>query len=308
LAAGLSARYGAIKPLASVGPNAEALIDYALFDAARAGYSGVVLVVREEIEDDVSRHVEELTSGSLPCRLVCQRMDDVPAGAQPPEGRRKPWGTGHAVWATRDVVSGPFAVVNADDFYGRSAFEGLAREMADPAAPDSLAITYRLADTLSTTARASRAILRVDAGGMVRGIQEVLGVRRTSSGIIGDTPDGTHLELSGEEPVSMGLWGLTSSIFPLLGEGFRSLLSEQTDRTPAEFYLSDTLNGLVASGEIGMRAIASGVSSFGVTFPDDQPQVRARIQSLVAEGHYPADLRSAFPALVNQNGCSETEP
>ena len=308
LAAGLATRYGAVKPLAAVGPQGEALIDYALFDAARSGYGGAVLVVRQEIESEVSRHVQELTTGMWPCRFVCQRLDDLPADVALVEERTQPWGTGHAVWTARDLVHGPFAVVNADDFYGRTALDTLAQYMGGPGYAGCLAITYRLADTLSPTARVSRAILQVDAGGDVQEIREVLRVHRTSSGIVGDALDGTSLAFSGDEPTSMGLWGFSPDIFPLLEEGLRSLLEEPIDGGPVEFYLSDALNGLIASGDVRMRAVASGLPSFGVTFPEDRAEVRSRIGSLVAEGHYPADLRSAFQALTNPNGSSETEP
>lgn len=308
LAAGLSTRYGGVKPLAQVGPGGEALIDYALFDAARSGFGGAVVVVREEIESDVARHVGELTSRSWPVRFVCQRLDDIPVGEPPVAGRTKPWGTGHAAWTVRDVVHGPFAVVNADDFYGRTALDVLARGMVGPDPAECLAVTYRLADTLSTTAQVSRAILQVDPRGTVREIREVLRVHRTPAGIVGETPDGTSLTFTGDEAASMGLWGLQPSIFPFLESSFRTLLSHSSTDAPTEFYLSDTLNGLIACGDLRMGAVPSGVPSFGVTFPDDQAQVRARIETLVAEGRYPADLRSAFPALVNQNGFFETEP
>lgn len=284
------------------------MIDYALFDAARSGYGGAVVVVREEIEADVARHVGALTSGAWPVRFVCQRLDDVPVGAQPVDGRTKPWGTGHAVWTVRDLVHGPFAVVNADDFYGRSALTALAVGMARPDAGDCMAVTYRLADTLSTTAGVSRATVQVGPEGAVREIREVLRVQRTSAGIQGQTPDGTSLTFTGDEAVSMGLWGLRPTIFPLLEASFRTLLQGKSTHAQAEFYLSDTLNRLIASGDVRMRATPADVPSFGVTFPDDQPHVRSRIETLVAEGRYPADLRSAFPALVNQNGFSETEP
>ena len=318
MAAGLSTRYGELKPLASVGPRGEALIDYTLFDAARSGYGDAVLVVRREIEDQVSRHVEELTSGSWRCRFVCQRVEDLPAGAVLPEDREQPWGTGHAVWTTRDLIQGPFAVVNADGFYGRAALGTLAlemaaqqtlvRETADPRSTGAWAITYQLADTLSTTGGVSRAILQVGDDGAVHEIHEVLRVHRSSQGIVGETPDRTVLSFSGSEPASMGLWGFTAGIFPLLEERFRALLSELTDERPIEFYLSDALNRLIASGDLQMKAVASGLPSFGVTFAEDRSEVRSRIERLVAEGHYPADLASAFPALANQNGSSATEP
>lgn len=305
LAAGLSTRYGAVKPLASVGPQGEALIDYALYDAARSGYGDAILVVRREIEAEVSRHVEELTAGSWPCRFVCQRMDDLPDGAVFAGGRTKPWGTGHAVWTARHAVRGPFAVVNADDVYGRAALQALAHHLLVVGArerrgsQDYVAITYRLADTVSETARVSRAIIRVGADQQVLEIREVLRIHHASAGIVGETPDGVVLSFTGDEPASMGIWGFTPTVFPLLEGRLRSFLGRPGADDSAEFYLSDTLNGLIASGDARIRAVESGASGFGVTFPDDRSEVRARIDRLVAEGAYPADLRSAFRALTN---------
>ena len=301
LAAGLSTRYGAVKPLAAVGPQGESLMDYSFFDAARSGYGGAVVVVREEIEDAVSRHVTDLTAGSWPCAVVRQRLDDVPAGMALSELRTRPWGTGHAVWTARHLVRGPFTVVNADDFYGRAALETAARHAARLDVTEALALTYELSDTLSTNARVSRAILQVGSEGEVRGIREVLRVHEASSGIVGDTPDGTPLVFTGDEPVSMGLWGFTPGILPLLEGRFLSLLRQATDEGPPEFYLSDALHELIASGAVRMRAVASGLPSFGVTFADDRSRVRSRIERLVAEGHYPTDLRSAFLALTTRN-------
>ncbi len=316
----MSTRYGAVKPLAAVGPQGEALLDYTLFDAARSGYGGAVLVVRREIEDAVSRHIEELTAGSWPCRFVRQRLDDLPTGVALPPSRTKPWGTGHAVWSARDVVHVPFAVVNADDFYGRAPLEVLPRYLnglgsgnvlgtrGASGERECLAVTYRLTDTLSAGAQVSRAILQADSRGHVQEIREVLRVHRTSSGIVGETPDGTSLAFSGDEPASMGLWGFTPDIFPLLEGSFRALLAQPADQGPPEFYLSDALNGLIATGDARVRAMESGVPSFGVTFPDDRSEVGSRIEALVAEGRYPANLRSAFRALTNQNESSGTEP
>ena len=298
-----------MKPLASVGPHGESLIDYTLYDAARSGYGGAILVVRREIEDEVSRHVEALTAGSWPCRFVCQRMDNIPDGVSFPAGRTKPWGTGHAVWAARHVVQGPFAVANADDFYGESALQALAQHLRDMCRKQYLAITYRLADTtLSETAQVSRAILQIDANHRVHEIREVLRVHRTSGAIVGETPEGVELSLSGDEPASMGLWGFEPTVFPLLGDRFRAFLDQPEASDSAEFYLSDALNGLITSEDVHITAVESGVPAFGVTFPEDRAEVRARIEGLVAAGRYPADLRSAFRALTDQSGPSGTEP
>ena len=308
LAAGLSTRYGAVKPLAPVGPSDEALIDYALYDAARSGYGSALLVVRRDIQAEVSGHVEELMGGVWPCRFVCQSVDDLPEGTTFAGGRTQPWGTGHAVWSARHVVQGPFAVLNADDFYGRAALQALADHLRDGAPGDYLAVTYRLADTLSKTAKLSRAILRVGDRNQVQNIREVLRIHRGPAGIVGETPDGSPVSLSGDEAASMGIWGFQPALFPLLEDRFRAFLARSEGDRALEFYLSDTLSGLVASGDARIRALASDTFGFGVTFPDDRSEVRARIEALIAEGCYPADLRSAFHALATTNRPSGTEP
>lgn len=308
LAAGLSTRYGGVKPLAAVGPSGEALIDYALYDAARSGYGSAILVVRREIQAEVSGHVEDVTGGSWPCRFVCQCVDDLPDGVEFAGSRTKPWGTGHAVWSARRLVRGPFAVVNADDFYGRGALQALADHLRGGAHREYVAVTYRLADTLSRTTPLSRAILQVGAHDRVQGIREVLKIHHGSTGISGESPTGSPVSLSGEEPASMGIWGFDTTIFPLLEARFRAFLGRTEDERPAEFYLSDTLNELVASGDVQMRAVGAVSPAFGVTFPDDRSEVRGRIEALVADGHYPVDLASAFRELTTANRPSGTEP
>ena len=304
LAAGLSTRFGAVKPLAPVGPSDEALIDYALFDATRAGYGGAILVVRREIEAVVSDHVEDLTGGAWPCRFVCQSIEDLPDGIAFTGGRAKPWGTGHAVWSVRHLVRGPFAVVNADDFYGRAALQALADHLREGATGEYVAVTYRLADTLSETARLSRAILQVGDRDRIKEIREVLGIHRGPAGIVGQSPDGFPVSLSGDEPASMGMWGFTPNLFQLLEDRLRSFFARADVDRPSEFYLSDALNGLVASGDVRIRAVASDAPGFGVTFPADRSEVRVRIERLIAEGHYPVDLRSAFQAWANTSRTS----
>lgn len=308
LAAGLSTRYGALKPLAPVGPSGEALIDYALYDAARSGYGGAILVVHREIKAEVSGHVEDVTGGSWPCRFVCQSADDLPDGARSAGGRTKPWGTGHAVWTVRHLVRGPFAVVNADDFYGRGALQVLADHLCRGALSEYAVVVYRLADTLSGATPLSRAIVQVGEHDQVQEIREVLRIHHGPTGITGERPAGAPVSLSGEELISMGVWGFEPTIFPLLEDRFLAFLGRAEDERPAEFYLSDTLNGLVVSGDVRTRALRAVAPAFGVTFPDDRSEVRGRIEGLVADGDYPVDLASAFRELTTANRPSGTEP
>lgn len=309
LAGGLSTRYGSVKPLAPVGPSNEALIDYSLFDAARSGYGGAILVVSRQIHTEMSEHVEELTGGFWPCRLVCQSIDDFPDGVVFPGIRTKPWGTGHAVWSTRHLVQGPFIVVNADDFYGLGAIQRVADHLGRGTTPrEYVAVTYRLADTLSITTQLSRAILKVDSQGHVQEIREVLEIHHSPAGIVGESPHGSRVSLSGDESASMGIWGFTPGLFPLLEEKFCAFLDRTNVDCHLEFYLSEALNALVASGDARIREVKSGTPGFGVTFPPDCAEVRARIERLVAEEGYPTDLRAAFQALANTSRLSGMDP
>ncbi len=311
LAAGLSTRYGGLKQTVPLGPSGETLLDYALFDAARAGFGGAVLVVQEGLGPEMAAHLDQLTGKRWTCRLAFQRPEDLPLGVPHALGRDKPWGTGHAVWAARHAVNGPFGIVNADDFYGRGAYRALARHLRQPTLTDgapSAAVTYRLADTLPDTGGVSRALCRVDAEGRLRSIREVLRIRHHRDAITGETPDGESVVLTGDEPVSMNIWAFTPVLFAHLEERLRAFLADADNHASAEFYLSEALNGLLASDAIAIRVVEGEAPAFGVTFPEDRGPVAARISELIAEGVYPADLRDGFRALADRHGSSETGP
>lgn len=304
LAAGLSTRYGGVKQTVPVGPSGETLLDYTLFDAARAGFGRAVLVVQEDLGPEMAAHLDELTGRHWTCLFAFQRPEDLPVGvAHPlPLRRDKPWGTGHAVWTGRHAVNGPFGVVNADDFYGVGAYRALARHLRQPTPADGTpfaAVTYRLDDTLSDTGGVSRAVCRVDPDGRLLSIREVLDIRRDQAGITGETPDGESVTLTGDEPVSMNIWGFTPVLFPHLEERLRAFLENTDHHASAEFYLSEALNSLIASHTITIRVVEGGQAAFGVTFPGDREPVAARIEELIAQGAYPADLRDGFRALVS---------
>ena len=312
LAAGLSTRYGGgLKQMVPVGPSRETLLDYALFDAARAGFGGAVLVVQENLGPEMAAHLDELTGKRWTCRFVFQRPEDLPLGVPHPLRRDKPWGTGHAVWAARHAVTGPFAVVNADDFYGQRSYRGLARHLRQPTPTDGApfaAVTYRLADTLSDTGGVSRAVCRVDARGRLRSIREVLCIRRDRDAITGETPGGASVALTGDEPVSMNIWAFTTALFSHLEERLRAFLANTDNHASGEFYLSEALNDLIASDAITIRTVAGGEAAFGVTFPEDREPVATRMGELIAQGAYPADLRDGFRALPDRGGPSEMDP
>jgi NDP-sugar pyrophosphorylase family protein len=294
LAAGLSTRYGSAKQLEPVGPDGETLFDYAVFDALSAGFGEVTLVVSESNEEDLTRRFRDRFGIAVPLRTVVQSKGRLPSGLKPPS-RVKPWGTGHAVLCLEGTVDGPFAVANADDFYGRGAYRILAGHLTSPEhATEQCVVGYPVGSTLSEHGGVSRAVLDTDEDGKLIGIQELLGLERGADGTIyGQTAAGRPRQLAGDELVSMNLWGLTPDLFRRLDDRFSSFLQRHGDDPRAEFYLSDAVGGLVLSGDLVVRVAGTDETWMGMTFPADRGKVRSGIRALVEAGEYPPSLRDA---------------
>lgn len=298
LAAGLSTRFGRLKQLEPVGPSGEALLDYGIYDALRAGFSEVVLVIRPDLESAFSEHIERVFGDSLVYSFALQELGSLPGGFSVPDGRAKPWGTGHAVLAAESIVHGPFVVMNADDFYGASAFALLADHLQTVARsddPDFAAAGYRLRDTLSPSGGVSRAICELDAAGYFRRVTEVKNIAESDGAISGVTIDGKRLELTGDETISMNLWAATPVGFELLSSEFERFLEAHGDDPEAEFLLSMTVNDLIDRAAMRVKVIRAPGPWLGVTFPEDRPVVERRIRELIDEGHYPENLSVFFP-------------
>jgi UTP-glucose-1-phosphate uridylyltransferase len=249
LAAGLSTRYGGIKQLEPVGPSGEALMDYGIYDAMRAGFNKVVLVTRPELEDALREHIEEVFADTIPLDFAYQELGAVPQGFAVPEGRRKPWGTGHAVLSAEALVSEPFVAINADDFYGADAFAALADHLETAAksnGADFAAAGYSLRDTLSAHGGVSRAVCEIDAAGYLKAVTEVKQIQRAGEALAGVTVAGERCALSGNETVSMNIWAATPAAFPLLRERFERFLEDHDGDLDAEFLLSTAVNDLIA--------------------------------------------------------------
>jgi hypothetical protein len=332
LAAGMSTRYGRLKQLEPVGPGGEALLDYSVFDAWRAGFSRVVLVIRRELEEDFRRHLDGRWPEALEVVFHHQDLGDLPgvspvpasgegapAPGEAPESlaslashRRKPWGTAHAVLTARDLLPGPFAVVNADDFYGRSAFAQAAGLLANHVGPGPGEtpvfglLTYTLADTLSGHGGVSRGICRLDGAEWLRDVEEVLEIRREARGIRGRSLAGEEVKLEGREPASTNFWLLSPAIFPLLQEGFLRFLgglaqassgqvgdgavSGRGSQREPEFLLPSEMNRILAAGRARVRVARGGELFLGITHPRDRDQVVESLENLVREGRYPRSL------------------
>jgi len=299
LAAGLSTRYGGDKQIESIGPGGENLMDYGIYDAARAGFARAVIVTRPDLDRQLREHLQRLFGGSIAIELVHQALDDLPDGFALPATREKPWGTGHAVLATRHAVRESFAVMNADDFYGATAFALLGehlREQHGADAPEYAAAGYRIRDTLSPHGGVSRAVCEMDERGYLRRVTEVKKIARVDDGLRGETVDGRPVELDGDEIISMNLWAAMPDAYSLLERDFARFLGERGDDPDAEFLLSTSVNDHIGRGEMRVRVIPTPGPWLGMTYEADRPYVVERIRELVRAGAYPAELAAVPPS------------
>jgi len=281
LAAGMGTRYGGLKQIDPVGPSGETLLDYAVFDAIRAGFGRAVFVIRREFEDAFRSSVTARYEGLIPFDCVFQSTGDVPGGCAVPAGRVRPWGTGHAVWCARAALGGPFAAINADDFYGAGSFSSLAAFLDKAQGARYALVGFRLADTLSEGGTVSRGVCRVNDGRLVS-IAEEHGVGRADVG--------PGRRFSGQEIVSMNCWGFTPAFLPGLESALRAFLAAKSADPSAEFYLPAAVSGLISDGQATVEILPGGSAWFGITRREDRPQVAAAIDSLIRQGAYPARL------------------
>jgi NDP-sugar pyrophosphorylase family protein len=290
LAAGMGSRYGGLKQIDPVGPAGATLLDYSIFDALRGGFGDVIFVIRRDIEEDfvtsVGAKYERLEGVDV--RYAFQELDDLPEGYEVPEGREKPWGTAHATLAARDLVDGPFAVVNADDFYGRRAYEKLATHLRKGTEEYAM-VGFVLRDTLSPHGAVTRGLCRTE-GEHLRTIEELSGVARAGDGATYEAADGAQRRLSGDETVSMNFWGFPRSIVAHLEAGLVDFLEHHIDEPRAEYLLPDLVDRLVAEERARVRVLPGGGPWFGVTYQDDRDGVMRSIRSLIEAGEYPERL------------------
>ncbi len=293
LAAGMGSRYGGIKQIDPVGPSGEALIEYSIYDALRAGFTRVCFVVRADIHDAVAGFFDPKLAGRAEVVYAHQELSDVPDGFEVPADRSKPWGPAHAVRAAREAVEGPFVAINADDFYGRASFESVATFLSgvEPAEARYCMVGYRVDRTLSEHGTVSRALCRVDDDGMLSHIEEHKEIERTADGrIVSHLPDGTDLELDAGDVVSMNIFGFTPVVFGHFEEEFRAFLAEEGGNPKSEFYLPTVQNNLIRTGRARVRVLPDAGTWFGMTYREDKPMVEAEIRRMVEAGEYPQSL------------------
>ena len=285
LAAGIGSRYGGLKQVEPVGPGGEMIIDYSIFDALHAGFTKVVFVITRAIEKDFHEAVGDRIAAHVATEYVFQGLD-LPSRAAP-RGRKKPWGTAHATLVCADAVDTPFAVINADDFYGRESFKAVANFLDETyEEPDTYAMAgYILRNTVSEHGSVARGICRVAEGGLLEHIEE-----RTSIVVEDGRIRCDDHEYSGDELVSMNLWAFKPSLFQHLAEGFKAFLEENIDDPKKEFFLPFLVNELLQAGRIGVRVLPTESSWFGVTYPGDKEVVVREIRSLADADVYPPQL------------------
>ncbi len=292
LAAGLGSRYGGLKQVDGLGPGGATLLEYTVYDAVRAGFGKVVFVIRKNMEQSFRERIRTGIAGRIDTELAFQEVGRLPKGYSVPATRQKPWGTAHAVWCARGHVDGPFAIVNADDFYGREALETLCHFLgSSDASLDCIAalIGYRLENTLSDHGSVSRGICLTDGNGHLTGIEERTAISRDESGRIYYQDDtGIHY-LDGKMPVSMNLIGFDPAIFPLIEEGFSDFWNRSSEDRGAEYYIAEVLRKALSTGAV-IPVMPTPSPWFGITYKEDRPLVRRQLEELVNRGAYPDNL------------------
>ena len=296
LAAGMGSRYGGLKQIDPMGPSGETILDYSIWDAIQAGFRKVVFVIREEFERDFRESIGNRIAGRIEVDYAFQSIDDLPAGFDVPPAREKPWGTAHAVYSARQVISAPFAVINADDFYGRDAY----RQSYDFLFPESVGnrdssscclVAYSLINTLSDHGGVNRGITSQTVDQHLEVVEEVTGIVRNERGEIkGTALDGTERVLSEDASASMNFWGFSPLIFDQLEGQFLQFLSSCENLTTAEWHIPTLIDLLLQTGEASCQVIPTGGSWFGVTHREDKPKVMNAIGNLVAQGEYGSPL------------------
>lgn len=291
LAAGMGSRYGGLKQIDPLGPNGEIIIDYSLHDAWLAGFRRVVFVIKEELLDTFEEKVGRRAREKMEVAYAFQKTDGLPEGFTLPEGRVKPWGTGHAVLCARDQVPGAFGVINADDFYGRQTYQLLYDFLTKDRQPgrlDFCMVGYVLKNTLTENGTVSRGVCQAE-GGLLQSVTERTKIRKTQAGAEYTEDGETYIPLDPESLVSMNVWGFGSQIFDCLDQGFRQFLSQpMADPLKAEYYLPAAVDGLIRQGKAQTHLLRTGSQWFGVTYPEDKESVRAALRQAHQQGLYPA--------------------
>jgi hypothetical protein len=293
LAAGMGSRYGGLKQMDGIGPGGATIMDYSIYDAVRAGFGKIVFVIRHSFEEDFRAKVVNKYEGHIPVEIVFQELDYLPEGFTAPADRAKPWGTNHAVLMGKDVIKEPFAVINADDFYGQESFKILADWLrnAEGKTNEYCMVGYRVGNTLSESGSVARGICETNAEGLLTTVVErTYIIRDTDKKIKFRDENGNFVEVEENAPVSMNMWGFTPDYFKHSEEAFKDFLKENEDNIKAEFFIPLVVNNLIVSGTATCKVLDTPSVWFGVTYAEDRPMVVDKFENLVKQGVYPAKL------------------
>jgi NDP-sugar pyrophosphorylase family protein len=287
----MGSRYGGLKQIDPVGPAGETIIDYSIFDALRAGFGKLVFVIRRDIEQQFREIVGARFEKRVAVDYVFQALEDIPPRFAVPAGRTKPWGTTQAILLAADAIHEPFAAINADDFYGADGYRSLAGHLTS-GSPDYSMVGFVLRNTLSDFGSVARGVCQVSGDGYLEHIVELTKVERDGNGARNTDAAGTVTKLTGDEPVSMNMWGFTPPVFDQLRERFEKFLEGNSTDLKSECYIPNTVGELVRAGRARVKVLHSRDSWFGVTYREDRPRVVESIRRLIADGLYPESLWS----------------
>jgi len=291
LAAGMGTRYGGNKQLDEVGPSGETIIDYSIYDAIRAGFGKIVFVIRRDIEEQVKERFVKKLKGKIEIDYVFQEITNLPKGVKVNPERQKPWGTSHAILVTAQKIKEPFGVINADDYYGVESFKILYDFLVSNNDPDCYCIVgYKMGNTLSDHGHVNRGVCRVGADGHLKNIVETHQIEKTPDGAKAPGRDGRIEKFTGNEVVSMNLWGFKPSCFGFLEDEFRTFINKSGMDLKAELDIPTSIDKFVKNGEITIKVLMSNERWFGVTYREDKPFVVANIANMINQGVYPVKI------------------
>lgn len=292
LAAGMGSRYGGLKQLDSLGPNGETIMDYSIYDALQAGFGKVVFVIRKDFEKDFREKILSKYEGHVPVEVVFQSTDKLPEGFTCPEDRTKPWGTNHAVLMGKEVINEPFAVINADDFYGRDAFKVIAEELQRPrdCKGDYCMVGFRVGNTMTENGSVARGVCSTADGNLTSVVERTAISYAPDGRIVFTDENGVEQTLDPMTPVSMNLWGFTPDYFEYSDREFRKFLEKDLNTPKAEFFIPLCIDTLIKNGEATIKVLDTDSRWFGVTYAADRPGVVAKFAELHNNGTYPEKL------------------
>lgn len=293
MAAGMASRYGSMKQIQQFGPSGETIMDYSIYDAIKAGFGKVVFIIRQDFAQEFKNIFEPKLAGKIATEYVYQDLDAFMGAQSVPEDRKKPWGTAHAILCAHDAVDGPFAVINADDFYGTDAFAKANYFLVEECREDLYGIVaYQLNKTLSEHGSVSRGVIEVGGNDELKGINERVKLYRKDGQIVYEEPDASTVEVPEEAKSSMNFWCFHPSIFPFIREEFAAFLGRSLNDPKSEFLIPFVADQFIKSGRGAIKVIPTSAPWFGVTYKEDAPIVQRNLNDLIETKEYPTSLWS----------------